>query len=54
MEKVDAKDIERWKNAGLSDKLKMPPQNEFIPEKLDLVPREEVITILKLYLCYGV
>jgi secreted Zn-dependent insulinase-like peptidase len=42
MEKIDLKDIETWGNAGLSDKLHMPHRNEFIPEKLDLVPREEV------------
>ena len=43
-EKIDAKDIERWKSAGLSEKLHMPPRNEFIPDQLDLVPREEVNT----------
>jgi hypothetical protein len=42
MENIDPKDIEEWGNAGLSDKLHMPHRNEFIPEKLDLVPREEV------------
>ncbi len=42
MEKIDLKDIETWENAGLSEKLHMPHRNEFIPEKLDLVPREEV------------
>jgi len=42
MEKIDSKDIEKWGNAGLSEKLHMPHRNEFIPEKLDLVPREEV------------
>lgn len=43
-EKIDPKDIEKWKNAGSSDKLQMPPRNEFIPQKLDLAPREEVNT----------
>ncbi len=42
-EKIDPKDLETWKNAGLSDKLQMPPRNEFIPEQLELVPREDVI-----------
>lgn len=41
LEKIDSKDIEAWKNAGLSEKLHMPHRNEFIPEKLDLVAREE-------------
>lgn len=44
-EKIDPKDLETWKNAGLSDKLQMPPRNEFIPEQLELVPREDVITV---------
>lgn len=44
-EKIDAKELEKWKSAGLSDKLHMPPRNEFIPEKLELVPREEVVII---------
>ena len=43
LEKISPKDIEAWKNAGLSEKLHMPYRNEFIPEKLDLVSREEVI-----------
>lgn len=37
-------DLETWRNAGFSEKLHMPPLNEFIPEKLDLVLREEVDT----------
>lgn len=41
-ERIEAKELEAWKNAGTSDKLHMPPRNEFIPEQLDLVPREEV------------
>ena len=45
MEKIDSKDIEVWNNAGQSEKLHMPHRNEFIPEKLDLVPREEVAKI---------
>ena len=45
MEKIDSKDIEAWENAGQSEKLHMPHRNEFIPEKLDLVPREEVAKI---------
>jgi secreted Zn-dependent insulinase-like peptidase len=45
MEKIDSKDIEAWNNAGQSEKLHMPHRNEFIPEKLDLVPREEVAKI---------
>lgn len=49
LEKIPPKDIEAWKNAGLSEKLHMPHRNEFIPEKLDLVSREEVINVLVYY-----
>ena len=41
-EKIDVKDLEAWRNAGFSDKLHMPPRNEFIPEQLELVAREDV------------
>lgn len=47
--KIDTKDIESWKNAGQSEKLHMPHRNEFIPEKLDLVAREEVAKHLNGY-----
>lgn len=50
MEKIDSKDIEAWNNAGQSEKLHMPHRNEFIPEKLDLVPREEVAKIYLFFL----
>jgi secreted Zn-dependent insulinase-like peptidase len=50
MEKIYSKDIEAWNNAGQSEKLHMPHRNEFIPEKLDLVPREEVAKIYFFFL----
>ena len=42
LEKIAEEDLNKWKNAGLLDKFHLPPKNEFIPEQLDLVPREEV------------
>jgi len=45
LEKIPEEDLNTWRNAGLSDKLKMPPKNEFIPEQLDLVNREESCTL---------
>lgn len=45
-EKIAEEDLNAWMNAGLSDKLHMPPKNEFIPEQLDLVAREEVTIFL--------
>ena len=45
-DKILEEDLNAWRKAGLSDKLHMPPKNEFIPEQLDLVAREEVIPII--------
>ena len=47
LEKIDAQLLETWEKAGLSDKLHLPPKNEFIPDHLELVPREEVSEFIK-------
>jgi len=45
LEKIAEEDLNKWKNAGLLDKFHLPPKNEFIPEQLDLVPREETSSL---------
>jgi insulysin len=36
--------LEKWRNAGLSDDLKMPEKNEFIPTDFQLYPIDKDIT----------
>lgn len=43
-EKIPQDIINKWINAGLNTDLKLPPRNEFIPEKFDLKPLESNIT----------
>ncbi|KOC58791.1 Insulin-degrading enzyme, partial [Habropoda laboriosa] len=43
-EKVPQQIINKWINAGLNSDLKLPPKNEFIPEKFDIKPSENNIT----------
>lgn len=43
MEKIEKEQLELWRNSGLLEKFQLPPKNEFIPENLSLVTREEVL-----------
>ncbi|CAK9808752.1 Insulin-degrading enzyme [Anthophora quadrimaculata] len=43
-EKIPQDIINKWINAGLNTDLKLPPKNEFIPEKFDLKPLDSNIT----------
>ena len=36
--------LQQWETAGLNEKLKLPPLNEFIPTNFDLVQREEEVS----------
>ncbi|XP_017766941.1 PREDICTED: insulin-degrading enzyme [Eufriesea mexicana] len=43
-EKISQNVINEWINAGLNLNLKLPPKNEFIPEKFDIKPTENNIS----------
>lgn len=42
-EKISQDIINKWINAGLNPDLKLPPKNEFIPEKFDIKPIGEKV-----------
>ncbi|CAH1784511.1 unnamed protein product [Owenia fusiformis] len=44
IEHISNDTIQKWKDAGLHDKLHLPLPNDFIPTNFDIVPREEEAT----------
>ncbi|XP_035713273.1 insulin-degrading enzyme [Folsomia candida] len=40
-DKIEPETIQKWRNCGRNDRLKMPSKNEFIPSVFDLKKREE-------------
>lgn len=51
-EKISPDIINKWINAGLNADLKLPPKNEFIPEKFDIKPiGDKVNKFIYFFLC---
>ena len=47
LDRIDPKDLERWTKMAKEDRcdlMHLPLKNEFIPQRLDLVAREEVFS----------
>ena len=42
--------LQKWQNAGVSENIKLPQRNEFIPTNFEIMPRDEEVGYL-LYIC---